>query len=232
MNKFIYPLHSLTVGEGEPDLNQVAEFIGKNKENDKVKEFLTKVNHKVGDDEVKKYLTENKEFSNSIFDNRVSKAVETNSTKLKKEYADGLPALIETEYQKRHPEESEETKANRVLEKKVTDLEELNKRADLRSSALEAINVAKLPFTKLVDKFLGEDIDSTISNISAFQEIWEKSVEARAQELAGKKHGREADDHEDNEDSLEKQLVVAEKARKLLEVMKLKNLIANKKAKK
>ena len=232
MNKFIYPLHSLTVGEGEPDLNQVAEFIGKNKENDKVKEFLTKVNHKVDDDAVKTYLKENEKFSNSIFDSRVSKAVETNSTKLKKEYADGLPALIETEYQRRHPEESEETKANRELSKKVTDLELKNKRADLRSSALEAINEAKLPFTKLVDKFLDEDLDSTISNIGAFQEIWEKSVETRAKELAGEKHGREADDHEDNEDSLEKQLVVAEKSKNFLQVIKLKNLIADKKKKK
>lgn len=227
---FIAALRSTTIGEDQPDLNQVATFVEKNADNENVKTFLTKITPKLTTDSAKKYLTEDdegKKLFNSMSDSKTGESIKT---AIANHNEKTMPGLVEAMYQERHPDETDEQKANREMLLKIEALEVKNKNNELKSAALEAINEAKLPFSKIVDKFIGKDIESTISNIQSFEELWNNSVEVRAKEITGGKSGRKPHEHGDDDDSLDVQLAKAEKEGNKLEVIKLKNKIYAKKA--
>ncbi len=218
------------VGDGEPNLDQVADYVSKNLTNEKVAGFLNKV-RPINDDAVSGYLEKDengKKLANKLFDTRVNDAVQNHDKKFQQEKLPGLLAAererVQVELNKK---ETPEAKDLRESKERIARLEQENKTAKLRSQALEIINEAKLPFAKIVDKFIGEDVDSTVKNIQAFKEIWDTELTAKAKELAAKGSGRDPNARDDDKPlPLQTQLEAAQKAKNLLEVIRLKNLIA------
>jgi hypothetical protein len=231
-----YPSQFTLVGDGEPDLGVVSEFIEKNLTNEKVVGFLNKVRAKLfNEDTVKQYLDteDGKKISTKLFDSRVNDAVQNHDKKFKTEK---LPILIDEERTKIMTElkvkETPEAKELREQSDRIKKLEYENKRSKLLSQALEVINEAKLPFAKIAEKFLTDDIESTIKNIQDLKVIWDAELTAKATELAAGNNGRQVDTRtQDKPSPLEVRLEVARKANNLLEVLKIKNEIAAEKAK-
>jgi len=67
------------------------------------------------------------------------------------------------------------------LEKQLADEKAANARKDLLNEAIKYANEKKLP-TTLVDKFLGEDLDSTKVNLDGFANDWSKGLETMVNE--------------------------------------------------
>ena len=67
------------------------------------------------------------------------------------------------------------------LEKQLADEKAANARKDLLTEAIKYANEKKIPVS-VVDKFLGEDIDKTKTNLDAFESDWSKGIEAAVNE--------------------------------------------------
>ena len=136
---------------------------------DSVKEFLEK------DEAGKKYLQSQKDAA-------VTKGIETFKEKT-------MPSLIEEEIKNKFPEETAEQKRMRELETKQQKLEAEIKRKDLLNKAISYANEKKLP-TKFIDRFIGEDEESTLANIDSFGETYSEAV-STAVDAKFKENGRD-----------------------------------------
>ena len=213
-------------GDDGVSIDQIQSFIDTNKDKPEVKSFIEKLNP-ISEDRIKGYFEtdeEGKKISSKLFDQRVTESVKKFEANFKK---DKLPVLIEEEYKKKHPDESPEQTANRELNEKVLRLENENRKSKQKELALELINEAKLPFTKIIDKFIGEDDEDTASRIQAFKNIWEDSVSEAVKKAVADQSGRSPDGSNTppSVDTLEKQYEQAKKAGNMLEMVKIKNLI-------
>lgn len=235
INSFQLPMFR-TVGEDNTiDLNQVAEHLTKNASDPKIAEFITKISPIViNENGVKSYLEseQGKKFAQSFTDRRVNEAIQTHDQKFTTEK---LPELRESlrkelakEFQvKESPTEKMIREQNEKIDKLIAD----NKRSELKTKALELMTEHKLPFAKLVDKFLSDSEQSTLENLNAFKAIWEDAVKTEVTKRLAGDNGREPDltDPKKKISSLETQLEVAKKSNNLVEQMKIMNLIAEEK---
>lgn len=135
---------------------------------DSVKEFLEK-------DEGKKYIQ-------SLSDAAVTKGIETFKTKT-------MPGLFEEEFKKRNPAETEEQKMLRQLKENQQRLEADLKRKDLLNKAITIATEKKLPL-KIVERFLGEDDETTVKNLELLETEYNGAIKT-AVELKFKENGRE-----------------------------------------
>jgi len=128
---------------------------------------------------------EGKKLLQSLSDNRVTRGIDTWKQ-------NNLDKLVEEEIGKRFPPETEEKKKLRDLERKHSELVRELKKKDLLTKAVEIATVKRIPL-KLIDKFIGEDEETTLSNLGLFEEIFSKAVEeavaekfrANGRELSG-----------------------------------------------
>jgi hypothetical protein len=225
---FIYPTNQ-KVGEGEPNLNDVADFISKNNSNESVIAFLNKV-RPINDDLIKGYLDSDngKKLSASLFDARVQKAIQTHDAKFETEKLPEIKNQIRTELAKEYNvKETPEQKSIRELSEKQDKLIKDLEREKIRNKALEEINKQKLPFAELVDSFISDKLEDTINKIAQFKTIFDSAVEAKATELQGDNSGRKPQDREkETKKSLETKLDAAIKKGDLLEQLKIRNQLA------
>ncbi|MEW6507192.1 MAG: DUF4355 domain-containing protein [Bacteroidota bacterium] len=128
---------------------------------DSVKEFLEK------DEAAKKYLQ-------SLTDAAVTKGIATFKEKT-------MPGLIEEEIKKKFPDETEEQKKLRLLTEDQAKLKADIKRKDLLAKATSVAIEKKLPL-KLVEKFLGDDEETTIKNLELFETEYNGGITAAVEE--------------------------------------------------
>jgi len=146
----------------------------------------------INPDSVKDYLEKDeagKKLLNSITDARVTKGIET----FKKET---MPSLIEEEIKKKFPAETEEQKRLRILEEDNKKFQNDVKRERLLNKAISIANERKLPL-KLIDRFLGDDEESTIKNIELLEAEYNGAITS-AVESKFKEHGREPGNNDKN----------------------------------
>lgn len=67
------------------------------------------------------------------------------------------------------------------LEKELEKERQANAKKDLLTEAIKYANEKKLP-TAFIDKFLGEDLDSTKANLDSFEKDWSKGLEVMVNE--------------------------------------------------
>lgn len=165
------------------EMQKVVEFLKANKASDeliKTVESLKTVNF----DSVKEFLEKDetgKKFLQAQKDASVTKGIETWKEKT-------FPNILEEEIKKRFPEETAEQKRMRELEINQQKLESEIKRKDLLNKAISYATDKKLPI-KFVDRFIGEDENSTIANIDSFGEIYSEAIN-KAVESKFKDNGR------------------------------------------
>jgi hypothetical protein len=117
-----------------------------------------------------------KAFIDSENDKYHDKALKTwKENNLEKE----LDSFIKEKY----PDLVKDPKDKEMLEmkKKIEQMEKESARKDLLTEAIKYANEKKLP-TAFVDKFLGEDLDSTKANLDSFGEDWSKGLEVMVNE--------------------------------------------------
>lgn len=203
-------------------VDTVKSWVETNKENPDVQSFVKTLNP-INEDVVKGFLENDekgKGLASKLFDQKVSVSVKTFEKNFKEKT---LPTLIEEEYKKKHPEETPEQKANRDLLEKVTKLENENKFSKLKEKALELITEAKLPFTKIVDKFIAEDEETTVSKIQAFKEIWDDEIKKEVDKRLAENSGRAPNDRQTDVNTLQKQYDEAKAKGNLNDMVRLKN---------
>ena len=133
-----------------------------------VKEFL------VTDEEGKKYLQ-------SVTDSVVTKAISTYKEKT-------LPSLVDEEVNKRFPQESEEKKELKKIQSRMQQMEAELKKKELLNKAIQIANEKKLPL-KLVERFLGEDEETTTKNLDELSTVFSDHAKSIVEEQF-KKGGR------------------------------------------
>jgi len=168
----------------DPKLKQILDFLKSNNAStelitsleslktvnlDSVKEFLEK------DEDGKKYLQSQKDAA-------VTKGIDTFKEKT-------MPGLIEEQISKKFPEETAEQKRLRQLEDDNKKFQNEVKRERLLNKAIAHATEKGFP-TKFIEKFLGEDEETTLASIDAFGEMYNTSVSA-AVETKFKENGRE-----------------------------------------
>lgn len=154
-------------------IQEVKSFIEENKNTDDVKNFLTET--------YKSFLAT--DDGAKLVDSVISKAVKSYEEKT---LPGKLPALVDAKVKELYPEMTPEQKQ---LKEVQAELERMKKEAlkeKLLNKALTVATEKGLP-TQLIDKFLGDDEQSTINNIETlstiFNEYVQKSVDVRLPEL-------------------------------------------------
>lgn len=156
-------------------IEEVKKYMEENKDNEELKAYLQGL---VSVEGVQEYLTENEDgrkWLDSEKDKHLAKGLSTwQENNLQKE--------IEKEIQKRFPDETAEQKQLRELNAKIEKMESEKQREVLKNKALTIAAEKKLPINKVIDLVLGEDEESTVSNIGKFEEIFGSSVQAAVEE--------------------------------------------------
>lgn len=158
------------------DLNAVKEFIEQNKDNDEVKAYLQGFKQ-LSVEEVQKFITENtdaKKWFDSEKDKHFSKGLETWKT-------NNLQKLIDEAVRKANPEETPEQKQLRELQEKINKMEAEKTYEALKNKALTVATEKKIPVS-IVDLFIGEDEESTLSNLVKFEEAMKPYIQEVVEE--------------------------------------------------
>jgi hypothetical protein len=141
---------------------------------------------------IKGYLEQNEEgkkYLQSQIDSNVTKGIETFKSKT-------MPNLIEEEIKKKFPAETDEQKRVRLLEENFAKLQNEAKRKDLLNIALKKANEKKLP-VELIESFLGEDEETTVKKIDAFETIFNNALKSNVEDRF-KEHSREPNNNNGN----------------------------------
>lgn len=162
----------------EMNLEDVIKFLSENKDNDEVKSYLSELKT-VSKEDVEGYLDteEGKKLLQPRLDKYFTKGLETWKEK-------NLDKLVDDKVKELYPEETPEQKKLRELELKLEKAEKEKARESLKNKAISLLTEKELP-TKLVDKLLGEDEDSTIENITLYEEVV-NDVRSKVKTVKGK----------------------------------------------
>ena len=99
--------------------------------------------------------------------------------------ANNLDALVDAKVKELYPEETEEQKRIRKLEKELEDQKTAAQREKLLNKAVSYASEKQLP-ADVVEFFIGEDEESTMKNLGAFEEKYnaalQKAIESKFQE--------------------------------------------------
>jgi hypothetical protein len=167
----LLPLDIKQFDEETINLETIKKFLNDNKDNDEVKAYLKELSTPTKDG-VEGFLAteEGKKLLQPKLDSFFTKGLTTWKEK-------NLTGLVEEEYRKKHPEETEEQKQIRQLQERLDASEKKSQRESLLNKALEVADGKGLP-KKLVNYFLGEDEDTTLTNITQVEtelKEWAKS---------------------------------------------------------
>lgn len=162
-----------------PTLEEVKKFLEENKENEEVKAFIGELSA-VSADKVEGFLEtdEGKRLIQPRLDSHFTKGLETWK-------ANNLDALVDAKVKELYPEETEEQKRIRKLEKELEDQKTAAQREKLLNKAVSYASEKQLP-ADVVEFFIGEDEESTMKNLGAFEEKYnaalQKAIESKFQE--------------------------------------------------
>lgn len=162
------------------------QYLENNKDNADVQSAIDEFKT-VSQEDVRSYLEtdEGKKLLQPRLDSYHSKSLET----WKK---NNLDSLVEEEVGKRNPQETEEQKRIRKLEEDIANRDKKEQRQVLENKALKLAQDKTLP-TDLINFFIGEDEDTTISNIDTFKEKFDAAVKAQV-DSRFKQNGREVNE--------------------------------------
>ncbi|MBE2914747.1 DUF4355 domain-containing protein [Anoxybacillus flavithermus] len=158
------------------NLEDVKKFLEENKDNEEVKTYLADLK-KVSVQEVQQMLVENEElkkFFDSEKDKHFSKGLETWKQKT-------LPKLIDEEIKKRFPEADPKDVKLKELEAKIQKMEQEKQRELLKNKALTLATEKKLPI-QLIDFLIGQDEETTLQNLTTFEEVWTSHLQTLVDE--------------------------------------------------
>jgi hypothetical protein len=158
------------------NLNEVKQFIEQNKDNEEVKAYLQGFN-RLTVEGVQKFVNENqdaKKWMDSEKDKHFNKGLETWLQKT-------FPSKLEEEIKKRYPDEDPKDKAYKEVLLKLEQMENEKKREALKNKALTIATEKKLPVS-ITDFFIGLDDDSTLSNLTRLEEVWNTYVQTAVDE--------------------------------------------------
>lgn len=154
---------------------EIKQYIEENKTSEELKSYLQGLTSVDG---VQKFLTESddgKRWLDSERDKHLQKGLDTwKSNNLQKEIDKRISEL--------YPEESEEKKQLRELNLKIQKMETEKQREILKNRALTLATEKKLPINKIIDLVVAGDEDTTVKNISRFEEIFGASVQSAVEE--------------------------------------------------
>ncbi|WPC79736.1 MULTISPECIES: DUF4355 domain-containing protein [Bacillus mojavensis subgroup] len=162
-----------------PTLEEVKKFLEENKENEEVKSYLNELSA-VSAEKVNGFLDteEGKRLIQPRLDSHFTKGLETWK-------ANNLDALVDAKVKELYPEETEEQKRIRKLEKELEDQKTAAQREKLLNKAVSYASEKQLP-ADVVEFFIGEDEESTMKNLGAFEEKYnaalQKAIESKFQE--------------------------------------------------
>ncbi|MCR1994418.1 DUF4355 domain-containing protein [Bacillus subtilis] len=162
-----------------PTLEEVKKFLEENKENEEVKAFVGELSA-VSADKVEGFLEtdEGKRLIQPRLDSHFTKSLDTWK-------ANNLDALVDAKVKELYPEETEEQKRIRKLEKELEDQKTAAQREKLLNKAVSYASEKQLP-ADVVEFFIGEDEESTMKNLGAFEEKYnaalQKAIESKFQE--------------------------------------------------
>ncbi len=162
-----------------PTLDEVKKFLEENKENEEVKAFVGELSA-VSADKVEGFLEtdEGKRLIQPRLDSHFTKGLETWK-------ANNLDALVDAKVKELYPEETEEQKRIRKLEKELEDQKTAAQREKLLNKAVSYASEKQLP-ADVVEFFIGEDEEATMKNLGAFEEKYnaalQKAIESKFQE--------------------------------------------------
>ncbi|AIW30994.1 DUF4355 domain-containing protein [Bacillus sp. 916] len=164
-----------------PTLEDVKKFLEENKENEEVQSYLNELSA-VSADKVNGFLDteEGKRLIQPRLDSHFTKGLDTWK-------ANNLDALVDTKVKELYPEETEEQKRIRKLEKELKDQKTAAQREKLLNKAVSYASEKQLPAdVDVVGFFVGEDEESTMKNLGAFEEKYnvalQKAIESKFQE--------------------------------------------------
>ncbi|MCY8918052.1 DUF4355 domain-containing protein [Bacillus atrophaeus] len=170
-----------------PTLEDVKQFLEENKENEEVKSYLNELSA-VSADKVNGFLDtdEGKRLIQPRLDSYFTKGLET----WKSNHLDGL---VDSKVKELYPEETEEQKRIRKLEKELEDQKKASQHEKLLNSAISYASGKSLPAdAELMQFFIGEDEESTMKNLGAFEEKYTAALQA-AIDGKFKENGRDID---------------------------------------
>ncbi|MEC1510052.1 DUF4355 domain-containing protein [Bacillus velezensis] len=162
-----------------PTLEDVKKFLEENKENEEVQSYLNELSA-VSADKVNGFLDteEGKRLIQPRLDSHFTKGLDTWK-------ANNLDALVDAKVKELYPEETEEQKRIRKLEKELKDQKTAAQREKLLNKAVSYASEKQLP-ADVVEFFIGEDEESTMKNLGAFEEKYnaalQKAIESKFQE--------------------------------------------------
>jgi hypothetical protein len=154
------------------DFEKVKAFLEQNKDNAEVAAYMKGLSQPTADS-VKDFLAnsdEGKALWQDQKDRYFNKGLET----WKK---NNLPSLVDARVSELYPEETEEQKRIKILEKQLEEKEKEQTVERLKTKALSVASEKKLP-TKFIDKLLGQNEEETLQNLAAFEEEWNGSITA------------------------------------------------------
>lgn len=133
-----------------------------------------------------------KEFLQKKLDSAISKGVNSYKNKFKE---DELPALIETEVKKRHPEMTPEQKQIKELEIQFQKSEKQGKRSDVSARLIRYATEKEIP-QFLVDVSVGEDYDRSVEKLDLYSTRFNETLSAEVEKRIDGRKGpiRNADD--------------------------------------
>lgn len=215
------------------ELKEVKEFLDKEKENEEVKTFLQELKEakKISVEEVNQFLEteEGKKLLTPKLHSHFSKTLENwKANNLEKEFK----TRLDDEIAIRYPEETEEQKRIKALEKSKEETDNKLLRSELKNKAITFLNEAKLPLD-LVEIFIRSDADKTLESLGKFKTMMEAFQKTITDELY-KKHGREPKEGTEEVtplEDLEKQHKEAMEKGDMLIAMKLHDQIFEQKKK-
>lgn len=162
-----------------PTLEEVKKFLDENKDNEEVKSYLNELSA-VSADKVNGFLDtdEGKRLIQPRLDSHFTKSLDTWK-------ANNLDALVEAKVKELYPEETEEQKRIRRLEKELEDQKTAAQREKLLNKAVSYASEKQLP-ADVVEFFIGEDEETTMKNLGVFEEKYtaavQKAIESKFQE--------------------------------------------------
>jgi hypothetical protein len=167
------------------NLEEIKQFLEQNKENQDilgvVKEYAPQ--QEIGLEDVQKLVNEKENFKswiNSEKDKHFSKGLETWKEKT-------MPSILDEEIKKRFPEADPKDIENQKLLARIEKMERDNLRDKLKNHALTVASEKKIP-NKIIDFFIGDDEEATVSNLGVFEEAMESYIKSRVDERLGSTH--------------------------------------------
>ncbi|MBR0019410.1 DUF4355 domain-containing protein [Bacillus subtilis] len=152
------------------NIEEIKQFLDENKDNEEVKAFVGELSA-VSADKVKGFLEteEGKRLMQPRLDSYFTKGLETWKS-------NNLESLIEEELQKRNPSKTPEQIELEKLRSEIERERAARNREALVNKALNVADEKQLP-KGVIDYFIGEDEETTLANLSKFEETFNAAVQ-------------------------------------------------------